>query len=171
MSYAYVLGCIILCGQDCIVHCRMFSSIWDLFILKDYSLFIWHLDSSRCLVFLFAQFSNLNREWTHMESWLQCWVVQKQIWGQAGSALEKNGRGSQALIEVFVIGNPYYDWGNDEIWIVQSEDPGEWKLRKMPVHMCVGMCVNELQKLTWNNGFNSAVASQIFSITWESKDI
>ena len=90
MSYAYVLGCIILCGQDCIVHCRMFSSIWDLFILKDYSLFIWYLDSSRCLVFLFAQFSNLNREWTHMESWLQCWVVQKQIWGQAGSALEKN---------------------------------------------------------------------------------
>ena len=98
-------------------------------------------------------------------------LCRKKYEGREDQLWKKIGRGSQALIEVFVIGNTYCDWGNDEIWIVQSEDPGEWKLRKMPVHVCVGMCVNELQKLAWNNGFNSADASQIFSIRWESKDI
>lgn len=167
MSYVYVLGCIILCGQDCIVHCRIFSNIWDIFILKNYSLFIWNSDSSRCLVFLFAQFSNLNREWAHMESWLQCWVVQKQIRGQAGSALEKNWAWESGL-NWSLCYRRHLLWLR-QLWNMDSPIGGP---RRVKAQEGASACVcGHVCKWITETYLNSAVASQVFSISWESKDI
>ena len=36
------IDCIILCGQGCLVHCRIFSSIWDILILIQIELSVLH---------------------------------------------------------------------------------------------------------------------------------